>query len=166
MCKFDTIEGRQYKVYLETSLISYLVARKSADGTIRANQESTMYWWTTERKNFDLFISQLIVNEASKGNPAEAKKRIHIVEQLPILSITGKAEEVARELILGGAFPKNAVEDALHVGIAAAHKIDFILTWNFKHLANVVAQNKMQSILNSMNIRLPVMCIPQELTGG
>ena len=108
----------------------------------------------------------MVVNEAGKGNPVEAKKRIEVIQNLPILSITGDAEEIARELIDQGAFPENAVEDALHVGIAAAHKIDFILTWNFKHLANVVAQNKMQSILHSMNSKLPVMCIPQELTGG
>lgn len=156
----------KFRVYLETSFISYLVARKSRDLKQITNHDATKYWWNHERHNFECYVSQLAIHEAGKGNPGEARKRLEVCSRLRKLAITSEAEEIARQLLTQGAFPQNAVEDALHVGIAAAHKMDFILTWNFRHLANVVAQNRMQSVLRTMNIKLPVMCIPQELTGG
>lgn len=157
---------KKYSVYLESSFISYLTSKKSKNQTIASNQRISKEWWQNQKHHFDLSISQLVINEISQGNPTAARKRIEMIQLLSTLEISLLAKDIAQRLVNDGAFPQNAVADALHVGIATAHNIDFILTWNFKHLANVVAQTKMKEIINGMQLRLPTMCIPQELTGG
>src|SRR5262245_24616012 len=116
-------------VYLETTIISYLVARPSRDIVLMAQQQVTADWWM-KRDRFDLFISQLVISEASAGDPAAAANRLATLDGIPLLPPSESAHLLASALIAEFAIPKQAQRDASHVAIAAVNGIDFLLTWN------------------------------------
>ncbi len=123
-------------VYIESSDISYLVARPSRDVVVTARQAITETWWRERRADFELYISILVEQEISQGDAAAAERRLGAVENIPLLAISPEAQSLAEDLLTQGAVPVNSEEDALHIGLAAASGIDFLLTWNFKHINN------------------------------
>ena len=125
-------------VYIETTIPSYLTAWRSPELVMAANQEATRKWWDESRAKFELFISQLVIGEISNGDPEAVKRRIAVVENLPELALTDKAEALAAKLLLGAALPQKAKADALHIGIATVHGMDYLLTWNCTHIANAI----------------------------
>lgn len=153
------------KVYLETTIISYLTARPSRDLIIVAHQELTNEWWENRRKHFDLFVSQLVIQEAKAGDKNAAEKRLGIIETIPLLELNEKVVSLANVLI-EKAIPKKAVEDALHIAIAAIHGMDYLLTWNCKHIANAEKEHAILEICYKNHLNPPVICTPEELMGG
>ncbi len=154
------------KVYLETTIISYLTAKPSRDLIIAAHQELTNEWWENRRKHFDLFVSQLVIQEASAGDKDAAKKRLSILETIPLLELNENVISLAGDLIKGKALPKKAVEDALHIAIAITHGVDYILTWNCRHIANAEKQHAITSTCHKKDFEAPIICTPEELMGG
>ncbi|HFQ93427.1 MAG TPA: PIN domain-containing protein [Anaerolineae bacterium] len=150
-------------VYIETSVISYLASRPSRDLIIAANQQITQDWWQLYRVDFDLFISQLVINEVSAGNEEAAKRRLNVVENIPLLELTEQAASLAEELVNAHAIPAKVVEDALHIAIAATNGMDFLITWNFKHIANAAMRSKIEYVCRVNGYEPPVICSPQEL---
>src|SRR5438046_1948983 len=116
-------------VYLETTFISYLVARPSRDLLIAAHQQATQEWWANRRNVFQNCVSQVVIDEASAGDPAEVEKRLAIIADLRALEITEDAESLTQAIMAAGMLPPHAVRDAAHVAVAAVHGIDFLLTW-------------------------------------
>ncbi len=123
------------KVYIETSVISYLTARPSRDLVTAAHQQLTIDWWEDRSTDFDLYISQLVVREASAGDEDAAKRRLNVVEQIPLLELNEEVLTLAHSLVEDGPLPQKASEDALHIAVATVHGMDFLLTWNCKHIA-------------------------------
>ena len=123
-------------VYLETTFISYLASRPSRDLLVAAHQQITHDWWTDRRQNFECYVSQVVIDEASAGELEEAKKRMEIVSAFPVLEVTEEAELLTRAILASGTIPPRAVRDAAHVAVAAVNDVDYLLTWNCKHLAN------------------------------
>jgi hypothetical protein len=123
-------------VYLETTFISYLVARASRDVIVAGHQQTTLDWWANRRSHFECSVSQVVIDEASAGDPAEVQKRLAIIGGLRALDVTKGAEALARAIKAAGILPPNAFPDAAHVAVAAVHAVDYLLTWNCKHLAN------------------------------
>ena len=123
-------------VYIESSVISYLVARQSRDIVVTARQTITEIWWQERRTAFDLFISALVVQEIGRGDAEAATKRLNVVENIPLVGTSPEAQNLAEDLISHRALPANCEEDALHISLAASSGIDFLLTWNFKHINN------------------------------
>lgn len=115
-------------VYIETSVISYLVARPSRDVVIAARQAITETWWRDRRTDFDLYISALVLNEIGRGDTEAAESRLKSVEGIPLLATSDEAQKLAEDLVAQGAIPVNSEEDALHIGFAAAAGMDFLLT--------------------------------------
>jgi predicted nucleic acid-binding protein len=152
-------------VYLETSFISYLTARPSRTIVGAAHQEITREWWESKRNQFDLCISELVVRECAAGNPDAAQRRLDAITGIARLEINEQVEFIAVSLVQKGLIPPQVIEDALHIAIAAVHRVDFILTWNFKHIANPVMQQRIASFLNEINLPLPFICSPEELLG-
>lgn len=152
------------KVYLETSIVSYLTAKPSRDLILAAHQEITREWWEVLRQDFDLFVSQLVVDEASKGDAAAAKKRLLAIEGLQLLPVTDTATRFANDLVARGILAENAKFDAFHLALATVHRIDYLLTWNCKHLANAKIIAKAARFALSQRYELPVICTPEELT--
>jgi predicted nucleic acid-binding protein len=152
-------------VYVETTIISYHTARASRDVIRAARQTITRQWWDNRREDFDLVVSQVVLNEARKGDQRAAERRKQILEGLTRLDITDEAVELAATLVEKGAMPPKAADDALHLAIAAVYGIDFLLTWNCKHLANAETMNAMARVLTAGGYRVPIVCTPDELMG-
>ncbi|MBI4847610.1 MAG: type II toxin-antitoxin system VapC family toxin [Nitrospirae bacterium] len=153
------------KAYLETSIISYLAARPSRDIIIAAHQELTNEWWENRRKRFDLFVSQLVIQESKAGDKNAAQKRLDILGPIPLLELNEKVISLAR-ILIDEALPPKAVEDALHIAVAAIHGMDYLLTWNCKHIANAEKEYAIAAVCRSNNYEPPIICTPEELMGG
>lgn len=128
-----------------------------------ANQEATRSWWENARPRYELFISTIVTQEANGGDPEAAKRRVAVINGLPELNVSEEAELLAARLILGTALPDNAKTDALHIAVATVHGIDFLLTWNCKHIANAAMRPKIESICRAAGYEPPVICTPLEL---
>jgi len=150
-------------VYIESSVISYLASRPSRDLVIAARQAITAEWWDARRHQYDLFISTLVEDEISKGDPKAAQTRLAFVDEIPALDITDQANALAKDLVALGAVPKNSEDDALHIGIAAAAGIDYLLTWNFKHINNAETKQAIATVVERHGYVCPVLCSPEEL---
>ncbi len=151
------------KVYLETSVVSYLTSRPSRDLITAGRQKITNDWWESEKINYKLFISETVISEAKLGDIRAVKKRMSIINKLNLVELTADALKFAQFLIEETPFPKNAKVDALYIAIAAIHGMDYLLTWNFKHIANASIRSKIEVLSDSKNITLPVICTPEEL---
>jgi hypothetical protein len=122
-------------VYLETSIISYLAAQPSRDLVTAAHQQITYDWWRRRRSAFDLFVSQLVIDEAAAGDPDAAARRSALIGELPLLDVTPAVTSFAAFLVEAAALPVRAGADALHIALAAVHEVDYLLTWNCAHIA-------------------------------
>ena len=151
------------KIYIETSVVSYLTARPSRDLIVAANQQITQEWWQVRRTEFDLYVSQIVVQEAGSGDPTAAQQRLQVLDEILLLELTEDAVTVAEKLVQDKALPPNAVEDALHIAVAALNGMDYLLTWNFKHLANATMRYKIEQGCRQMGYEPPIICTPQEL---
>ena len=150
-------------VYIESSVISYLVALPSRDVVITARQAITETWWRKRRAEFELYISTLVVQEIGRGDAEAAERRLNAVEDIPLLATSPEAQSLAEDLVAEGAVPANSEEDALHIGLAAAAGIDFLLTWNFKHINNAHTRAAITVIVESRGFVCPMLCSPEEL---
>ena len=150
------------RVYIETSVISYLTARPSRDLVLAAHQQVTREWWT-HRSRFELLVSNAVLEEAKRGNKAAAGRRTAALEGIAILAATESAQSLAKDLLEAAAIPRKAVIDAVHVAISAVHAVDFLLTWNCAHIANAIMRNKIETVCRSTGFRPPVICTPLEL---
>ena len=151
------------RLYLETTIVSYLTAWPSRELVMQANQQLTQEWWTRRRESFDLYISQVVMEEASAGDLEAARKRMEILSPIPKLEITDDAESLAVALVEGMKLPERAKADALHIAISAVNGIDFLLTWNCRHIANAVLRPRIERICRDAECEPPVICTPQEL---
>ena len=152
------------KVYIETSVISYLTARQSNDIRAMANQNVTIEWWETQRFNFDLFISEFVVAEASLGHPDAINRRLEAIADIMELQATEEVRILGQELIHRNALPVNAEIDAYHVAIATVNGIEYLLTWNCTHIANAHTRPKIEATCRALGYEPPIICTPQELT--
>jgi predicted nucleic acid-binding protein len=151
------------KAYVETSIVSYLTAWPSRDLVRVAHQQVTRDWWTT-RGSFDIFISQFVLDEAAAGDADAAARRLDVLRDLPLLDVTEDAILLAGDLVAGGGLPSKARIDALHVALAAVHGMDFLLTWNCKHIANAATRNTIEDLCRTAGFEPPVICTPLELS--
>ena len=150
-------------VYIETTVVSYLTARPSRDLVAAARQQATRTWWGTEKERFDLIISEAVVDEATRGDPQAAKRRLAALEGIPEAELTDEAKALARALVHPGPIPVKAALDATHIAVSALAGAEYLLTWNFKHLANAALRKRIERICRSMGYEPPVICTPEEL---
>lgn len=150
-------------VYIETSVISYLTARPSRDVLTTTRQAITLEWWQTKRHKYDVFISVLVEKEISFGDSSAAEQRIKAVASIQSVAISPAAQIIATNLIAAKALPSNCVEDAMHIAIAAVQEIDYLLTWNFKHINNAETKSLIAKIVATNGYVCPIFCSPEEL---
>jgi hypothetical protein len=134
------------KVYIETTIVSYLTARSSRDLIIAAHQQLTQTWWEDRRLHFDLYVSQAVIQESSAGDTLMAEKRLEMLETIPSLDLRQEAAALARALVEKGPLPEKAAVDALHIAVATVHGMDYLLTWNCKHIANAEMQTAVATV--------------------
>jgi predicted nucleic acid-binding protein len=151
------------KVYVETTIISYLTARPSRDLIIAGHQQVTDEWWQTSRYSFSVVSSQLVVREASAGDPEAAQDRLARLAELTLLEISEEALTLAQHLLQAGAIPASFPEDALHIAVAVVNGAEYLLTWNYKHLANAVIRSKIEATCRELGYEAVIICTPEEL---
>ena len=152
------------KIYVETSVISYLTARPSKTIIGAAHQQLTRAWWE-KRGQYELVVSEVVLRECGAGDSESAARRLEVVRDLPLLLITEQAIKIAEDLIKQKIVPLKAIEDALHIAIATAHGVDYLVTWNCRHIANPEIQRGIASYLEQTGAVLPFICTPEELLG-
>jgi predicted nucleic acid-binding protein len=156
------LEDMKPRVYIETSVLSYLTSLPSRDIIVAARQQITMDWWAT-RALFELFVSDAVLAEASQGDSSAADRRMKATTGIHVLPATLPAERLAAALIQTSAMPAKAAIDAVHVAIATAHSVDFLLTWNCAHIANATMRPKIEAVCRHAGFQPPVICTPEEL---
>ncbi len=148
-------------MYVETSVPSYLTAWRSRDLVVAGNQETTKEWWD-RRNDFELYISEFVLQEASNGDSKAAEDRLKSLEGIPEIEITEEVAAIAEKLLLEASLPNKARIDALHIATAAIGGMDYLLTWNCAHIANPAFRFRIESVIRSFGYEPPIICTPQE----
>ncbi|MCX7049423.1 MAG: type II toxin-antitoxin system VapC family toxin [Candidatus Sumerlaeota bacterium] len=153
------------KLYLETSVISYYTARPSRDVIVLGHQQITWDFWEKQIQRFDVFISQIVVNEASAGDPSAARKRLDAIRQFPLLPVTPAVDILMNRYRKENIIPEKESADAYHIALASVHEIDYLATWNCQHIALASVRAKLARFHNIEKLYLPTICTPGELKG-
>ena len=151
------------KVYLETTIVSYLTARPSRDPIMSANLKQTKEWEQEESHKFDLLVSDLVIAEASDGDAGAVARRLAAMRNIPMLLTDENARVLARFIGDSMVLPTKAAQDALHVAIAAVNGMDYLLTWNCRHLNNAHFKPRLEALCLAKGYKCPVICTPAEL---
>ncbi len=151
------------KVYLETTIPSLLVARPSPLLRVANDQQVTREWWDTRRDKFQLFVSELVLEEAARGDRTLAAQRLAAIAHCPVLVATDAARALTLELLSSGLVPAKAAADAAHIAVAAVQGMDFLLTWNCRHIANAMTVDRVRELCARRGFPAPVICTPYEL---
>ena len=148
-------------VYIETSIIGYLTSRPSRDLITAANQRLTHDWWNECRENFDIFISQFVIDECTLGDAIAAKERLDVIADIRQLEVTEAVETLADELVDQVPLPEKVQVDALHIAIATVHGMEYLLTWNCTHIANAILRPQIETVCRSFSYEPPTICTPK-----
>jgi hypothetical protein len=152
-------------IYIETSIIGYLTARSSDAVIFLARQQLTRHWWNNRRQAFELYVSQLVLDEAGAGDPTAAQERLKHLQGLPLLDIHHPhVERLADRLLNEDLLPAKAAADARHVAVAAVFGVDYLLTWNCKHLANAETLPRIYNVLRRLRFEPPLIVTPEEFS--
>ena len=150
-------------VYLETSVVSYLRQRTSEQIVTAARQVHTRRWWTRDREKHELYVSRFVLDEASLGDARLAAERLEALQEIPLLELSESIFILGTELVERAALPEKAKVDALHIATAAVHEVDYLLTWNCKHIANANLVPRVNKVIEEMGYAPPYICTPEEL---
>jgi hypothetical protein len=153
-------------VYVETSVVSYYTGRPSRDLIVAGRQEITRDWWENERRKYSLHVSALVLQESQRGEPEAVRKRQEALKGIPLLGTTDLTEQLADALVGKGPIPAEYPEDALHIALASTNAMDYLLTWNFRHINNAMMRSDVTRIISDFGLECPVICTPEELLGG
>lgn len=153
------------RLYLETTVPSDLTSRPSRDLIIAGHQQITREWWDQRRSDFQIYISQFVLDEAAAGDSIAARERLKILHPLPLLDITTEVAALTSGILASGKVPRRAATDAAHIAIAAVHGMDFLVTSNCVHIANATILKALASICRAYACECPVICTPEELSG-
>lgn len=151
------------KVYVETTVVSYLTGWASRDVVVAGHQQVTRDWWLHSRQRFEVTASELVVQEAGAGDDVAAQERLNVLKTIPLLETSADALELAERLVASGVIPRQAADDALHLAIAATNGIEYLLTWNCRHLANAVLRGQIEAVIRAAGYQPPILCTPEEL---
>ena len=153
------------RVYIETSFVSYLTSRPSRDIVVAGHQQVTREWRDAHDERFEVVASQLVAQEAATGDPKAAQRRLEILDQVEMLPTTDEAEALAITLVQEQVLPPAAADDALHLAIAVTNGVEYLLTWNCRHLANAALRRDIDQVCLSRGYQTVIVCTPEELGG-
>lgn len=152
-------------VYIETSVVSYLRQKPTKEVVAAAHQLLTHQWWDNERMKYELVVSQYVIDEASAGDPTLAADRLSVLADIPRLPSDPEIDRIADEIMSRAILPSHAAVDALHIASVAHHRIQYLLTWNCKHIANAKILPRVYQVLTDLGVPHPIICTPEELIG-
>jgi hypothetical protein len=152
-------------VYIETSVASYVVARPSQNLMRAARQLSSIRWWETYRGSFEVFTSAFTLDEAQKGDPDAAAKRIALLEPVQLLQVDASVLGLMAAIEESKILPDECEVDVGHISIASRYEIEVLLTWNCRHIANPILARKLEPLIRSMGYKMPYLATPTDLLG-
>src|SRR5438445_8567856 len=153
------------RIYIESTIPTYVVARPARDLLQAARQQLARDWWDLKRQQHELFTSQVVLDEIAAGEREMAKRRLELIAGLTVLDLTPDAETLADRILHSGLLPVTADGDAAHIALATVHKLDILLTWNCRHIANAAIQSRLRDLAEESGFALPVLCTLDELSG-
>jgi predicted nucleic acid-binding protein len=153
------------RIYIESTIPSYVVARPARDLLQAARQQMTRDWWELKRHNYELFTSQIVLDEIASGERTMANRRLKIMAEIPVLDLTTGAATLTRQILDSGLVPAKAEADAAHIALATVHQMDILLTWNCRHIANVEIQARLRRLVKTKGHELPTICTMDEMIG-
>ena len=151
------------KAYMETTVVSYLTAWPNRDIVVAGHQQATRDWWQVAKNAFDVVASELVIQEARAGDEAAARDRLEVLDRLRLLEVSADALALAAKLVASGTIPQAAADDALHLAIAAVNGVEYLVTWNCRHLANATRRAEIEAAIRTAGYEPPVICTPEEL---
>ena len=152
-------------VYIETSIVSYLRQRPSPQVVMAARQILTYQWWNNERAHYEPVTSQYVLDEAAAGDPELAAERLQSLDAIPLLPLDAEIETIGNEIMSRAILPPKASVDALHIAAVAHHRIQYLLTWNCRHIANAKILPRIYAVMNDLGLPIPIICTPEEMLG-
>jgi len=155
--------GTRARIYVETSVVSYLTARPSRDVVVLGHQETTRLWWSASLPHYDAYVSELVYLEAERGDPSAAAERLKAVAGFQVLAISNHARELAEDYTREIPLPARAAADALHLAIATLNHMDYVVTWNCVHIAQGRVKRRLEEINRTRGLPVPMVCTPEEL---
>jgi hypothetical protein len=150
-------------VYIETTIVSYLVAYPGRDLIVSAHQQITKEWWYKAQERFNLYISEAVLEEISVGDPIAAGRRQEIVQGLPILELNKNVRKLVRNYEKNLGLPSKAKADLLHIAFAVEYEMDYLLTWNCSHIANGEVIRRLMVTNQRLKKSSPLILTPEEL---
>ena len=150
------------RIYIESTIPSYVVVRPARDLLQAARQQLTKDWWDLKRENHELFTSQVVLDEITAGEAAMARQRLKLLRGVPLLEPSAAANDLGREILRSGLLPASADSDAAHIALATVHEMDVLLTWNCRHIANVAIQQRLRRLAEQNGYTLPALATPEE----
>ena len=150
-------------LYIESTIFSYLTAKPSRDLIVAAHQQLTTEWWDLIRPHVDCYISPFVIQEVSAGDEGAAIRRVELLKDIPVLEINKEIQKLAEKYFDSLDIPEKARLDALHLAVAVWHEIDYLLSWNCRHIVSGRVKNVLEEINSQLNIKTPVLCTPEEL---
>jgi len=153
------------RIYIESTIPSYVVARPARDLLQAARQQLTKDWWDLKRAKHELFTSQVVLDEITDGEAAMAQQRLDVMAQIKLLDLTDEANALTKDILASGLLAADADRDAAHIALATVHEMDILLSWNCRHIANAAIQARLRRLAEKSGYALPVLCTPDELTG-
>ena len=154
---------KKKKLYLETTIPSYMTAWPSTSLIVAAHQAITINWWTANSMKYDIHISQFVIDEASSGDKDAIKRRLDFISGFKILDVTDEVLSLSKRIINSRLIPTKAFNDASHIAVAAVHSVDYLLTWNCSHINNAFIKEKLFHLCSEAGYHLPSICTPEEL---
>jgi len=150
-------------IYIESTIVSYLAAKPSRDLIVAAHQQLTTEWWDLVRPQVHCFISPFVIQEISAGNEEAANKRTEFIKDIPVLELNREIQKLAQTYFDSLDIPEKARLDASHLAVAVWHEIDYLVSWNCKHIVSGRVKKMLEKINSRLDIRTPVLCTPEEL---
>ncbi len=160
MLKYEEIKP---KVYIETTVVSYLVARPSTDATLGARQRVTQQFWENYSDNFEFVVSDVVITEIRQGDEIAAQRRVDALAGLTVLELSPEAIILALELINAGVIPPHSLPDAQHIAIAVVNGIEYLTSWNYKHIVNETQRQHIDQVCQAAGYQSTILCTPAEL---
>ncbi len=151
------------RLYLETTIVSYLTARPSKEPIFAGLQAATRKWWEQRRQNYEVVTSQLVLTEAAKGDADAARRRLAALAELQVMEIIPTATLLGEAILATGLLPPKAAQDAGHIAMAAVNGAHFLLTWNCRHIANPAIADELIRVCQTRGFECPVLCTPYAL---
>lgn len=150
-------------LYLETTVPSYYVARPSTDMVILTHQHMTQEWWNTQLGDYEAFVSEVVYDEIRRGDADASRRRLEVIKGFPTLDVTDEAADLAQIYLEELPLPRKALADALHLAVASMNGMDYLLTWNCRHIARGSVKRLLPSVNAARGLSSPTICTPEEL---